>query len=172
MFSWICELIREIKKNPTLRSKSIVFLFRMSSVFFSKRNNPLKFLFLVFVIFYYFIVEFLWGVEIKPKTKVGWGLVIFHPVSIIINPGATLGKCVILRQGVTIGNKFNRYTGIESKCPRIEDNVEFGAYACVIGDINVGAGSTIGATAYVDFDVQPKSIIAANRGLCLRISND
>ncbi|SUQ57118.1 Serine acetyltransferase [Raoultella terrigena] len=170
MYKWIVSLIDELRKNPTLKSKIIVFSYRMASVFFSKKKNPLKFLFIIFVLMYYFLVEFFWGVEIKPKTKIGWGVIIYHPVCIIINPGAVLGSGVILRHGVTIGNKYDRRSGIETNCPRIGDNVEFGAHACVLGDIEIGSDSIIGATAYVDFNVKQNTIIAATRGLILRTS--
>ncbi|EPK0738418.1 serine acetyltransferase [Klebsiella aerogenes] len=167
MFKWIAFFINELKCNPTLKSKTIIFLYRMSSIFFSKKKNPLKFLFIIFVIIYYFLVEFIWGVEIKPRTKIGWGLVIFHPVCIIINPGAILGSNILIRHGVTIGNKYTRRSGVESKCPIIGDNVEFGAHACIVGDINIGADSIIGAATYVDFDVMPNAIIAATRGIVI-----
>ena len=168
MSTWIASFIKELKNNPTLKSRIIVFLYRMASIYFSKRKNPLKFLFIIFVIMYYFIVEFIWGIEIKPKTKIGWGVIIYHPVSIIINPGAVLGDNILLRHGVTIGNKYTRRTGVESNCPIIGDNVEFGAHACIVGDINVGNDSVIGAAAYVDFNVKPYTIIASPRGIVLR----
>lgn len=164
---WVQNLISEINANKTFKSKLIIFLFRTSSIFFSKKSNPLKYFFIVFVVLYYIVVEFCFGVEIKPRTKIGWGLVIFHPTGIIINANAVLGDKIILRHGVTIGNKFDRKASIESKCPVIGDYVEFGAHACVIGDIKIGQGSLIGATAYVDFNVDCNTIVAANRGIIL-----
>lgn len=168
MIEWIAMFVKEIRIQPVFRSKIIIFLYRLSSVFFSHKKNPLKYLFLIFVLFYYFIVEFIWGVEIKPKTQIGWGIKIFHPMGIIINPGSILGRDVVLRHGVTIGNKYNKKTGQETKCPIIGDNVEFGAYACVIGGIRVGEDSIIGAMCYVDFDVEPSSVISSHRGIILR----
>ncbi|HDZ0533208.1 TPA: serine acetyltransferase [Klebsiella pneumoniae] len=162
---------REIRSQPVLKSKVIIFLYRLSSLFFSQSRNPLKYIFIIFVFSYYCVVEFLWGIEIKPKTKIGWGIKIFHPNSIIINPGAVLGSGIILRHGVTIGNKYNKKTGCETKCPIIKDNVEFGAYACVIGEIVVGEDSIIGAMSYVDFDVEAYSIISSHRGIVLRKKN-
>ncbi|OZM99647.1 hypothetical protein CF018_26125, partial [Escherichia coli] len=88
-----------------------------------------------------------------------------------LNPGAVLGSGIILRHGVTIGNKYNKKTGRETKCPIIKDNVEFGAYACVIGEIVVGEDSIIGAMSYVDFDVEAYSIISSHRGIVLRKKN-
>lgn len=172
MKSWIKCFAREIKINPTVKSKTIVFLYRLSSVFFSKKKNPLKYIFIIFVILYYFLVEIVWGVEIKPKTKIGWGMRIFHPTGIIINPGSIIGKNLILRQGITIGNKFNKYTGEESNCPIIGDDVEFGAHCTIIGDIRVGDNVLLGAMSFVDFNVPDSAIIAAPRAILLRIRDD
>ncbi|WP_434639869.1 serine acetyltransferase [Klebsiella sp. I138] len=172
MIEWVTMFFKEIRIQPVLRSRVIIFLYRLSSVFFSPSKNPLKYFFITFVFLYYFIVEFLWGVEIKPKTKIGWGVKIFHPMGIIINPGSVLGCGVVLRHGVTIGNKYNKKNGKETKCPIIEDNVDFGAYACVIGEIRVGEDSTIGAMSYVDFNVEPSSVIASHRGIILRKKHD
>ncbi|PRD16791.1 serine acetyltransferase [Pantoea coffeiphila] len=172
MSNWFGAYWREVKKNPTLKSKIIITLFRFSSLFFSKRKNPLKYLFVVFVMLYYAIVEFLWGVEIKPKTKIGWGLVIYHPVAIIINPGSILGEDIILRHGITIGNKYNRKTAVETANPVVGDRVDFGAHACVLGPIKIGDDCVIGAMAYVDFDVDAITVVVAHRGIVLRKKND
>lgn len=172
MINWINSFLREVKGNPALKSKIILIFYRLSSVFFSKRKNPLKYLFIIFVIFYYSVVEMLWGVEIKPKTKIGWGLIIYHPTCIIINPGAVLGINVILRHGITIGNKYNRINGTETSNPIIGNNVEFGAYACVIGPITIGDNCVIGATTYVDFDVKSSDMVVPHRGIAIRKKNE
>ncbi|EOY4399450.1 TPA: serine acetyltransferase [Klebsiella michiganensis] len=171
MIEWIKMFVSELKSQPVLKSRLIILLYRLASVFFSKSRNPLKYIFVLFVVSYYVFVEFLWGIEIKPKTKIGWGLKIYHPTAIIINPGAVLGSGVILRHGITIGNKYNSKTGHETKCPVIKDNVEFGAYACIIGEIVIGKDSIIGAMSYIDFDIAPCSIISAHRGISLRKKN-
>ncbi|PEX89440.1 MULTISPECIES: serine acetyltransferase [Klebsiella] len=171
MIEWTNMFLREMRSQPILKSRVIIFLYRLSSLFFSPSRNPLKYAFFIFVMLYYIVVEFLWGVEIKPKTKIGWGIKIFHPTAIIINPGAVLGSGIVLRHGVTIGNKYNSKTGHETKCPVIKDNVEFGAYACVIGEISIGEDSVIGAMSYVDFNVEACSIISAHRGIVLRKRN-
>lgn len=170
--SWINSFLIEVKGNPTLKSKIIIILYRLSSVFFSKRKNPLKYIFIIFVAFYYSVVEVLWGVEIKPKTKIGWGLIIYHPTGIIINPGAKLGMNIILRHGITIGNKYNRINGTETSNPIIGNNVEFGAHACVVGPITIEDNCVIGATAYVDFDVKSSEIVVPHRGIVIRKKND
>ena len=53
-----------------------------------------------------------------------------------------------MRQGVTIGNRFDG-----GEVPIIEDDVEFGAYAQVLGGVRVGKGAKIGAMSVVLCDV-------------------
>lgn len=171
MTNWIRMFAAELRGNATLKSRIIIALYRLSTVFFSSKRNPVKYFFIIAVVFYYLIVEFCWGVEIKPKTKIGWGVKIFHPTGIIINPGATIGCNVILRHGVTIGNKFDKTSGLESKCPVVGNNVEFGAHACLIGDITIGDNAIIGAMAFVDFNISDEVIVAAPRGVVLRRTN-
>ncbi len=168
MFNWSRNLFKEIKGNPTLKSKIIVMLFRLSSIYFNKTKNPMKYLFIVFVILYYAFVEMLWGIEIKPKTVIGWGLRIFHPTTIIINPGSIIGKDLFLRHGVTIGNKFDKLSGTETKCPILGNNVELGAHSTILGNVCIGDNVLIGSMAFVDFDVESDSVIAASRGIKLR----
>jgi|SRR5476649_665859 len=169
---WLIEFKQEILKNPTIKSRLIIFLYRLSSIFYSKNKNPLKYFFIIFVVFYYFAVEVIWGIEIKPKTKIGWGFLIYHPTAIIINPGAIIGRDFIIRHGITIGNKYNRVTNQESKCPVIGNNVELGAYAMILGGVVIGDHCTIGAMAYVDFDMADKTMVAAPRGILIKGKRD
>jgi serine O-acetyltransferase len=53
-----------------------------------------------------------------------------------------------LRQGVTIGNRHD-----DGPVPVIGDNVEFGAYAQVLGGVRIGNNCRIGAMSVVLDDV-------------------
>jgi len=61
-----------------------------------------------------------------------------------------IGSNCTLRQGVTIGNRTEG-----GAVPVIEDDVEFGAYAQVLGGIRLGNGCKIGAMSVVLQDVPP-----------------
>ena len=93
---------------------------------------------------YRFWTEWILGLELRPRTRVGGGLTIYHGFGIVVNDHAVIGAGVTLRNGVTIGN---RTPGGPS--PVIGDGVEFGAGALVIGDVVVGQGARIGAGAVV-----------------------
>lgn len=96
----------------------------------------------------YSIVRLLTGIDIPRGAAIGPGLLIHHHGGVIINPGAVIGANCTMRQGVTIGTKYDG-----GGCPRLEDDVILGAYAQVLGPINVGAGVTIGAMTLVLADV-------------------
>jgi acetyltransferase-like isoleucine patch superfamily enzyme/GT2 family glycosyltransferase len=80
--------------------------------------------------------------------KIGPGLRIYHFGNIFIHPGVTIGARCVLRQGVTIGNRTP-----DGPVPMIGDDVEFGAYAQVLGGVTIGDGAKIGAMSVVLCDV-------------------
>ena len=98
--------------------------------------------------FWFRIVETLTGCSFTKAVSIGPGLRIHHFGNIFIHDKVTIGLNCTLRQGVTIGNREEG-----GAVPRIGNDVEFGAYAQVLGDINVGDGAKIGAMSVVLQDV-------------------
>jgi serine O-acetyltransferase len=96
------------------------------------------------------VVETLTGVSFTKAVEIGPGLRIHHFGNIFVHSGAKIGANCTLRQGVTIGN---RHDG--GPVPVIEDDVELGAYAQVLGGIKIGKGARIGALSVVLCDVPP-----------------
>ncbi len=96
------------------------------------------------------IVETATGISIPKTVEVGGGLRIHHFGCIFINGSAQIGKNCTLRQGVTIGNRHDN-----GPVPVIEDDVELGAFAQVLGGVRVGRGARIGALSVVLRDVPP-----------------
>ncbi len=94
------------------------------------------------------VVETLTGISFTKDVEIGPGLRIWHFGNIFINPKVKIGANCTLRQGVTIGNRIDG-----GEVPIIEDDVEFGAYAQVLGGIRVGKGAKIGAMSVVLCDV-------------------
>jgi serine acetyltransferase len=98
--------------------------------------------------------EWILGIELPASTTVGPGLRLRHGVGTVVNPHSRIGANVMLRHNVTIGN---RRTDLD--CPTVEDDVEIGAGAILIGDITIGRGATIGAGAVVSVDVPPGGVV-------------
>ena len=65
-----------------------------------------------------------------------------------MHPEVQIGRNCTLRQGVTIGNR-----AADGPVPVIGDDVEFGAYAQVLGAVRIGNGCRIGALSVVLCDV-------------------
>jgi serine O-acetyltransferase len=96
----------------------------------------------------YRLIETAVGITLPVSAQIGPGLRIWHFGNVIVHPDAVIGANCTLRQGVTIGNRNN-----DGPVPRIGDNVEFGAYAQVLGDVTVGNNCKIGAMSVVLCDV-------------------
>lgn len=96
------------------------------------------------------VVETLTGISIPKSVEVGPGLKIWHFGNIFVHPKAKIGANCTLRQGVTIGN---REAG--GPTPVLEDDVELGAYAQILGGVRVGKGAKVGAMSVVLRDVPP-----------------
>ena len=94
------------------------------------------------------IVETVTGIGLPKTARIGPGLRIWHFGGIFLHPDTVVGANCTLRQGVTIGN---RHEG--GPAPVIGDDVEFGAYAQVLGDVRVGTACRIGAMSVVLQDV-------------------
>ena len=98
--------------------------------------------------------RFFTGIEIHPGAKIGKGLFIDHGTGVVIGETTEIGDNVTLYQGVTLGG-----TGkdIGKRHPTLGNDVVVGAGAKVLGPINIGTGSKIGANAVVLKDVLPRA---------------
>ncbi|MDV3253677.1 serine O-acetyltransferase [Devosia sp. BK] len=100
-------------------------------------------------------IEISCGICLPETSVVGRRLNIEHFGSIIVHGRAVIGDDVILRQGVTIGN---RSQGYPEEAPVIGNRVVIGAGAKVLGNVCVGDGAVIGANAVVVKDVPPGAL--------------
>jgi serine O-acetyltransferase len=93
-----------------------------------------------------------YGIELPYTTQLGRRVIIEHQHGIVIHGYCTIGDDCIIRQGVTIGN---RYVDRPLEAPKLGDRVNVGAGAKVLGAIEIGADANIGANAVVLKDVPP-----------------
>ena len=91
-----------------------------------------------------------YGIELPYSAQVGRGVVIEHQGGIVIHGASVIGDRCILRQGCTLG--LRRLDAL-ADAPILEEGVQLGAGAVVLGRVRVGAGAVIGANAVVLSDV-------------------
>lgn len=154
LFSTIRADISANPRDPKAQSVLILLRFTQAARGHSRvahlRALPL-------VLLYRFYTEWFLGLELRPKTKVGPGLSLYHGYGLVVNDHATIGSNVKLRHGVTIGHS---HPG--GPCPEIEDGVDIGAGSAIIGGIRLGKDCRIAAGAVVVKDVAPGTTVAGN----------
>ena len=114
------------------------------------------------------LARWLTGIEIHPGATLGPGFFIDHGMGVVIGETAEVGADVTLYHGVTLGgtslNKGKRH-------PTIGDRVVIGAGAKVLGAIEIGADSRVGANAVVVKSVPPNSVVVGVPGQIVRRSH-
>ena len=107
------------------------------------------------------VIRALTGVEIHPGATIGDRFFIDHGMGVVIGETAEIGDCVTMYHGVTLGgaslNKGKRH-------PTIGDNVIIGAGAKILGAIEVGDNSRVGANAVVIKSAPPNSVVVGVPG--------
>ena len=100
--------------------------------------------------------EVFFGISIGSNAVIGRRCVIEHFGGIVIHSNAVLGDDVIVRQGVTIGNR-SLHSPLDA--PVIGDRCNVGAGAKILGRVVVGDDVSIGANAVVITDI-PSGCVA------------
>lgn len=90
--------------------------------------------------------RWLTGIEIHPAAQIGARLFIDHGMGVVVGETTVIGDEVTIYQGVTLGG-----TGKEQgkRHPTIGNGVVIGAGARVLGNIEIGHNSRIGAGSVV-----------------------
>ena len=96
------------------------------------------------------IVRNQYGIELLWSVKLGRRVVIEHQSGIVIHSDCVIGDDCIIRQGVTLGN---RYLDRPLDAPKLGVRVNVGAGAKIFGNITIGDNANIGANAVVLSDV-------------------
>jgi serine O-acetyltransferase len=112
------------------------------------------------------VVKVATGVEIHPAAKIGRGLFIDHGAGVVIGETAEVGDDVTMYQGVTLGG-----TGFArgKRHPTVGHEVMIGSGAKLLGPIEVGARSKIGANSVVIHDVPENATVVGNPGHPVRV---
>jgi len=92
------------------------------------------------------------SVDIHPAAKIGQGVMFDHATGIVIGETAVVEDNVSILQGVTLGG-----TGSETgdRHPKVREGVMIGSGAKILGNIEIGKGSKVGAGSVVLNSVKP-----------------
>jgi serine O-acetyltransferase len=93
-----------------------------------------------------------YGIELPYTVKLGRRVIIEHQCGIIIHGCCQIGDDSIIRQGVTLGN---RYLDRPSDAPTLGQGVNVGAGAKILGNVTIGDRACIGANAVVLSHIPP-----------------
>lgn len=114
-------------------------LYRVTSWFMKYRLAPLA-------IVTIWLNRLINGCMIGASAKFGEGLVIMHPVGVVVNSKVTGGRNIVVESGVVIGDE-------KGHAPILGNDIFIGAGAKIIGGITIGDRVKIGANAVVVKDV-------------------
>lgn len=147
--------MKEVKNQPEFWSKALIAVY-----FYGRKltrvNN--KFVRRILLIPYFFmdtiIIRGLLNSQIPHRLKIGIGIKIWHPFGIIIHPDCLIGDNLTIRHQVTIGKAKD-----DGGVPVLGNNISIGTGAKILGDINIGDNTVIGANAVVTKSFPEKSIL-------------
>ncbi len=91
-----------------------------------------------------------YGIELPYSVPLGRRVIIEHQGGIVVHGASVIGDDCIIRQNCTLG--IRRMDAL-TDAPILEDGVQLGAGAVVLGRITLGKGATVGANAVVMQDV-------------------
>ena len=114
----------------------------------------------------YGVNRILFTVVLPPSVKMGKGVVLgYSGIGTVIHARAVIGDRVVIGPNITIGGKTPHW-----EVPVIEDDVDIGAGACILGPVRVGRGAVIGANAVVVHAVPPGAVVGGIPARPLRSS--
>lgn len=160
-----------MKQDPAARSKLEVFLLypsihariaHMISHFLYKK----KLFFLARLISQ--LARSLTGIEIHPGAVLGDSILIDHGMGVIIGETAVVGDRITIYHGTTLGGTGNE-KGVK-RHPTVGNDVIIGSGAKVLGNINIGSNSKIGANAVVLEDVPEGATVVGVPARVVKIS--
>ena len=86
------------------------------------------------------------GIDIIETTRIGYGFLLNHNMSVVINPTAIIGNNCNISQFTTIGAN-------DGDAAVIGNNVYIGPGVSIVENVHIGSNVTIGAGAVVVKDI-------------------
>jgi serine O-acetyltransferase len=97
------------------------------------------------------------GAEIACEADIGPGLVLTHPVGVVVGSRVTIGENCTIMQGVNLGEKWADRSG--KQVPTIGNDVILSAGCKVLGGVEIGDRVTVGANAVVMESVPSDQVV-------------
>lgn len=152
-------LMADIRRNKiAYKSVFIVVFYRLSNWVVTHDLFIVRIVGWPLRVAYKLIVELIMGVELPDRVLAGEGLAVFHAVGLVVNGKVTLGANVTLRHNTTIGARFSG-----ENPPRIGNGVNVGSNVVILGDVEIGDNSNVGAGAVVVESCPANSIIISQK---------
>ncbi|CAD83278.1 serine acetyltransferase [Candidatus Blochmanniella floridana] len=101
-------------------------------------------------------ISIIFNVDIHPAAKIGCGIMLDHATGVVIGETAVIDDNVSIMQSVTLGST-GKIDG--NRHPKIKKGVLIGAGSIILGNIEIGCGSKIGAGSIVVHSVPPYSTV-------------
>jgi serine O-acetyltransferase len=134
-----------------------VVLFRLSQARFAQEHRSVGAIFSR-------SIHHLCHCEISRDAIIGPGLLLPHPLGVVVGAGSVVGAHCTIQQHVTIGGNYG-HTAAGRVKPYIGEGVEVSAGAVIAGPVSIGSRARIGANAVVVTDVPPGAVVAAARSV-------
>jgi serine O-acetyltransferase len=131
-----------------------LLFYRFGAFRFRFKTKLIRVPIVIIYIFLSKISQLFFGIYIGPNVIIGRRFVIEHFGCIIVHNNCIIGNDVVIRQGVTIGN---RHADNPTDAPILGNNVSVGAGAKLLGKIKIGDNVKIGANAVVLKDIPDNS---------------
>lgn len=162
MIKNVCKtIIIDKNRNTHPKNRIFIYIYRYGSFYLRKSNE--NWIYKIVAILFRILAKITFNRynHIPLETAIGSGLVLPHPMGIVISGDAKLGNNVTIMHQVTIGDNV---TATKPSSPKIGDNVFIGAGAKIIGGCNIGNNVIIGANTVVTKDVNDnRTVVGVNK---------
>lgn len=138
------EFLKEYLKNSAFR---FIVWYRIANHFSKKNNRIIS----ILVGIRYKWISRRTMIEIPKRTKIGYGLLIWHGHGLVINENTVIGDNAMLTHNITFALE-------NGKAPVIGNGVRFAPGVVVVGGVKIGDYSVVGANTMVNKDIPSKSI--------------